>query len=96
MSLRKAERNRFVMLDEITDPYNAGAIIRSAYCAGAHGVIISKRRSAAISEGIYKASAGSVEYLKIAQVSNAAQTIEMLKEKRNIRRMLRYGGRSIL
>lgn len=81
VAAKSGEKPFFVMLDEITDPHNAGAIIRSAYCAGAHGVIISKRRSAAISEGIYKASAGSVEYLKIAQVSNLAQTIEMLKEK---------------
>ena len=75
------EKPFLVMLDEITDPHNAGAIIRSAYCAGAHGVILSKRRSASISEGVYKASAGSVEYIKIAQVANLAQTIELLKKK---------------
>ncbi|MFA0814959.1 MAG: 23S rRNA (guanosine(2251)-2'-O)-methyltransferase RlmB [Anaerofustis sp.] len=75
------EKPFLVMLDEITDPHNAGAIIRSAYCAGAHGVILSKRRSASISEGVYKASAGSVEYIKIAQVANLAQTIESLKKQ---------------
>ena len=78
------ERNEkpfIVVLDEITDPHNAGAIIRSAYCAGAHGIIIPKRRSAAISEGVYKASAGSIEYIKIAQVSNIAQTLDTLKKQ---------------
>ena len=78
------ERNEkpfFVVLDEITDPHNAGAIIRSAYCAGAHAVIIGKRRSALISEGVYKASAGSCEYMKIVQVANLAQTIDKLKKE---------------
>lgn len=76
----KNEKPFIVLLDEITDAHNAGAIIRSAYCAGAHGVIISKRRSALINEGVSKTSAGSVEYIKIAQVANLAQTIESLKK----------------
>ncbi len=78
------ERNEkpfIVMLDEITDPHNAGAIIRSAYCCGAHGVVIAKRRSASINEGVYKSSAGSVEYIKIAQVANIAQTMDMLQKR---------------
>ncbi len=78
------ERNEkpfIVMLDEITDPHNAGAIIRSAYCCGAHGVVIAKRRSASINEGVYKSSAGSIEYMKIAQVANIAQTMEALQKK---------------
>ncbi len=78
---KKGEKPFIVMLDGITDPHNAGAIIRSAYCAGAHGLIISKRRSALISEGVFKSSAGSVEYLPIAQVANLAQTIENLKRE---------------
>ena len=77
----KNEKPFIVMLDEITDGHNAGAIIRSAYCAGAHGIIIAKRKSAMINEGIYKTSAGSVEYIKIAQVANLAQTIDLLKKK---------------
>lgn len=77
----KGEKPFVVMLDGITDPHNAGAIIRSAYCAGAHGIIISKRRSALISEGVFKASAGSVEYLPVSQVANLAQTIDMLKKE---------------
>ncbi len=77
----KGEKPFVIMLDGITDPHNAGAIIRSAYCAGAHGIIISKRRSALISEGVFKSSAGSVEYLPISQVANLAQTIDMLKKE---------------
>lgn len=76
----KNEKPFVVILDEITDAHNAGAIIRSAYCAGAHGVIISKRRSALMNEGVYKTSAGAVEYIKVAQVANIAQTIDSLKK----------------
>jgi 23S rRNA (guanosine2251-2'-O)-methyltransferase len=77
----RGEKPFLVMLDEITDPHNAGAIIRSAYCAGAHGVILAKRRSPSINEGVYKTSAGSIEYIKVAQVANLAQTIEKLKKE---------------
>ncbi|MBO4360157.1 MAG: 23S rRNA (guanosine(2251)-2'-O)-methyltransferase RlmB [Eubacteriaceae bacterium] len=78
---QKGEKPFIVMLDGITDIHNAGAIIRSAYCAGAHGIIIAKRRSAAINDGIYKTSAGSVEYIPIAQVSNLAQTMQSLQKQ---------------
>lgn len=77
----RGEKPFIIILDGITDSHNAGAIIRSAYCAGAHGVIIAKRRSAAINEGIYKTSAGSVEYIKIAQVANLAQTMQQLQKQ---------------
>lgn len=77
----KGEKPFIIMLDGITDIHNAGAIIRSAYCAGAHGIIMAKRRSAAINDGIYKTSAGSVEYIKIAQVSNLAQTMQDLQKQ---------------
>ena len=77
----KGEKPFVVMLDELTDVHNVGAVIRSAYLAGSHGVIIGKRRSALIGEGVYKASAGSVEYIKIAQVSNLASTVDQLKKK---------------
>ncbi len=77
----RGEKPFIIILDGITDAHNAGAIIRSAYCAGAHGVIIAKRRSAAINEGIYKTSAGSVEYIKIAQVANLAQTMQQLQKQ---------------
>ena len=81
MAKERGEKPFIIILDGITDAHNAGAIIRSAYCAGAHGVIIAKRRSAAINEGIYKTSAGSVEYIKIAQVANLAQTMQQLQKQ---------------
>lgn len=77
----KGEKPFVVLLDEVTDPHNVGAIIRSAHCAGAHGIIIGKRRSASIAEGVYKSSAGSIEYMNICQVTNLAQTIDELKKK---------------
>ena len=70
-----------IILDEIEDPHNLGAIIRSAECAGAHGVIIKKRRSAGLTYTAYKASAGALEYLPVARVTNIADTIDELKEK---------------
>ena len=68
-----------IILDEIEDPHNLGAIIRSAECAGAHGVIVKKRRSAGLTYTAYKASAGALEYLPVARVTNIADTIDELK-----------------
>lgn len=70
-----------VVLDGIEDPHNLGAIIRTADCAGAHGVIIPKRYSAGLTDTVAKASAGAIEYVPVARVTNIAQTIEALKEK---------------
>ena len=70
-----------MVLDEIEDPHNLGAIIRSAECAGAHGVIIPERRSATLNYTVGKASAGAVEYLPVARVTNIAKCIDSLKEK---------------
>lgn len=79
---RKREEDPFVViLDGIEDPHNLGAIIRNADGAGAHGVIIPKRRSAGITETVAKVSAGAVEYMAVARVSNLVQAIETLKEK---------------
>lgn len=58
-----------------------GAIIRTAECAGVHGVIIPKRRSARVNQTVYKASAGAVEHMLIAEVTNISNTIEVLKDK---------------
>ncbi|MDR2519919.1 MAG: 23S rRNA (guanosine(2251)-2'-O)-methyltransferase RlmB [Eubacteriaceae bacterium] len=77
----RSEKPFIVLLDSITDPYNVGAIIRSAYCAGCHGVIVAKRRAPAISDVVEKASAGSVEHIAVAQAPNLAQTLEMLKKR---------------
>ena len=70
-----------VICDELTDPHNLGAIIRSAECAGAHGVIIPKRRSVGLTATVAKASAGAVEYMKVARVTNINNAINELKEK---------------
>src|SRR5690606_41838755 len=70
-----------VILDEIEDPHNLGSVLRTVECAGAHGVIIPRRRSAAITQATVKTSAGAVEYVPVARVSNLAQTIEGLKQR---------------
>jgi len=70
-----------VLLDEVTDPHNLGAVIRSADAAGAHGVIIPRRRAAAVTPVVVKSSAGAVEFLPVARVGNIARTIELLKER---------------
>ncbi|MDD6276021.1 MAG: 23S rRNA (guanosine(2251)-2'-O)-methyltransferase RlmB [Clostridia bacterium] len=76
------EENPFIIIcDELEDPHNLGAIIRTAEAVGAHGVIIPKRRNASLSYAVGKASAGAVEYVPVARVSNIAQTIDELKEK---------------
>ena len=69
-----------VVLDGIEDPYNLGSIIRSAECAGVHGVIIGKRRSAAVSAAAVKASAGATEHMRIARVVNISAALEELKK----------------
>ncbi|MGN0497511.1 MAG: 23S rRNA (guanosine(2251)-2'-O)-methyltransferase RlmB [Acutalibacteraceae bacterium] len=76
----KGEPPFIIILDEIEDPHNLGAIIRTAECTGVHGVIIPKRRSAGLSLTADKASAGALEYVPVARVTNIAQTIDMLKE----------------
>lgn len=69
------------MLDEVEDPHNLGAIIRTAECAGVHGVIVPKRRSAGLSYTVGKASAGAVEYMRVARVTNTANLIDELKQR---------------
>lgn len=71
----------FFILDEIEDPHNLGAIIRTANLAGAHGVIISKRRAVGITATVVKASAGAVNYTPVAKVTNISKTIEELKDR---------------
>lgn len=77
----KGEAPFIVACDEIEDPHNLGAIIRTAECAGVHGVIIPKRRSASLNFTVGKTSAGALEYMRVARVSNLASTIDELKEK---------------
>ncbi len=77
----RAEAPLLVICDELSDPHNLGAILRSAECAGAHGVIIPKRRSVGLTATVAKASAGAVEYMKVARVTNINPAISELKEK---------------
>ena len=77
----RGETALIVICDELSDPHNLGAIMRSAECAGAHGVIIPKRRSVGLTATVAKASAGAVEYMKVARVTNINQAIAELKEK---------------
>jgi len=70
-----------VILDEVTDPHNLGAIIRTAECAGAHGVIIPKRRAASLTQTVALSAAGAIESMPVVQVTNLARTIDELKEK---------------
>ncbi len=70
-----------VLLDELEDPHNLGAILRTADAAGVHGVLIPKRRSAPLSATVAKTSAGAVEYVPVARVGNVVQAIEALKKE---------------
>lgn len=77
----RGEAPLIVICDELSDPHNLGAILRSAECAGAHGVIIPKRRSVGLTATVAKASAGAVEYMKVARVTNISAAIAELKQK---------------
>ena len=76
----RGEAPLIVICDELSDPHNLGAIIRTAECAGAHGVIIPKRRSVGLTAVVGKASAGALEYLPVARVSNLVSTIRELQK----------------
>ena len=77
----KCEAPFIIICDKITDPHNLGAIIRTANCVGAHGVIVPKRNSAGLNSVVAKTSAGAVEYTRVAKVTNIAETIEKLKKQ---------------
>ena len=77
----RGEAPLIVICDELSDPHNLGAIMRSAECAGAHGVIIPKRRSVGLTATVAKSSAGAIEYMKVARVTNINNAIAELKEK---------------
>ena len=83
--LRMAERKReapfLILLDNIEDPHNLGAIIRTANLAGAHGIIIPKRRAVGLTATVAKASAGALNYTPVAKVTNLGTTIDELKER---------------
>lgn len=77
----KNEQPFMVLLDELEDPHNVGAILRTADAAGVHGVLLPKRRSCPISATVAKTSAGAVEYVPIARIGNVAQTIDRMKKQ---------------
>lgn len=77
----KGEAPFLLLLDEIEDPHNLGAILRTADCTGVHGVVIPKRRSVGLTATVAKTSAGAIEYVPVAQVTNLVQTMQQLKER---------------
>ncbi len=70
-----------IIADELEDPHNLGAMLRVAECAGAHGIIVPKRRSVGLTYAVGKASAGAVEYVPVARVTNIASTVDELKKR---------------
>lgn len=78
---QKGEAPFIIILDDIEDPHNLGAIIRTANLAGTHGVIIPKHRAAGLTATVVKASAGAINYTPVAKVTNISKTIDELKDK---------------
>jgi len=78
---KRDEKGFILILDEIEDPQNLGALVRTAECAGVHGVIIPKHHSASVTTAVAKASAGAVEHMAVAEVTNTIGTIEELKHQ---------------
>ncbi|MDO4834611.1 MAG: 23S rRNA (guanosine(2251)-2'-O)-methyltransferase RlmB [Bacillota bacterium] len=77
----KDEKPFIIILDGLEDPHNLGAIMRTAECAGAHGIIIPKRRSVSVNETVLKTGAGAAEHMLCARVTNIAKAIDELKEQ---------------
>ena len=77
----KGEAPFLVLLDELEDPHNLGALLRTADATGVHGILIPKRRSVPLNATVAKTSAGAVEYVPVARIGNIAQTLKKLKEK---------------
>lgn len=76
----KQEPPFLILLDDLTDPHNLGAIIRTAEAAGAHGILIPKRRSVPLNATVAKTSSGAVEYVKVARIGNISQTLQEVKK----------------
>ena len=77
---KRNEQPFLILLDELEDPQNFGAILRTAEAVGVHGVIVPKRRSVRLNATVFKASAGAAEYVKVAPVTNVAQTLKNFRE----------------
>lgn len=78
---QRGEKPFVILLDGVEDPHNLGAIIRSAECCGAHGIIIPKRRAVGLTATVAKSSAGAIEHMRVAKVTNIASTLDELKER---------------
>ena len=78
----RGEKPFLALLDQVQDPHNLGAIIRSAEACGLHGVVVTSRRSAGMSEAVFRTSAGAAAHLPVAKVANLSHTVETLKKKR--------------
>jgi len=81
LARERKENGMILLLDHLEDPQNIGALIRTAECAGWHGVVLPKHESAPVSTGAIKASAGATEHMRIAEVANLVQVIEALKRE---------------
>ncbi len=81
LAKERNEKPFIIICDEIEDPHNLGAIIRTAEACGVHGIIIPKRRSASLNATVAKSASGALEYMKVARVTNISNTIEELKEQ---------------
>jgi 23S rRNA (guanosine2251-2'-O)-methyltransferase len=81
LAQRKNEPPFLLVLDEIEDPHNLGALVRTAECAGVHGVIIPKHHAASVNQTVIKTSAGATSHMPIARVTNIAQTLDELKKE---------------
>lgn len=81
LAKKRGEDPFIIVLDELEDPHNLGSIIRTAELCGVHGVIIPKRRNVGITQTVYKSSAGAIEHMKVAKVTNINATLDMLKAK---------------
>ncbi|MBM4166933.1 MAG: 23S rRNA (guanosine(2251)-2'-O)-methyltransferase RlmB [Ignavibacteria bacterium] len=81
IATEKGEQPFVLILDEIEDPHNVGAIIRTAECCGVHGIIVPKHNSASLTSTVSKSSAGAIEYVNIAKVTNIVSTITELQER---------------
>lgn len=81
LAMERGEEPLVVILDDVVDPHNLGAVMRTAECAGAHGIVIPKRRSASVNETVLKTSAGAAEHMLCARVTNIGRAIDELKAR---------------
>jgi len=77
---QRGERGFLLILDEIEDPHNLGALVRTAECAGVHGIVVPRHHAAPVTSTVVKAAAGATEHMPMAEVTNLVQAIELLKE----------------